>query len=114
MEHLRPDRIGHGILAAQDEETMRALHETETVLEICPSSNLLTGALADEDALRDTVRTFADRRVAFTIATDGPEMMQTHLRDELALLLRIGALERDEVESVNARGHSAAFVPPRG
>ena len=52
--------------------------------------------------------------VAFTIATDGPEMMQTHLRDELALLLRIGALERDEADAVNARGHAAAFVRRRG
>jgi adenosine deaminase len=113
VEHLRPERIGHGILAAQDEETMRLLREADTVLEICPSSNLLTGALADEDTLRDTVRTFADRGVAFTIATDGPEMMQTHLRDELALLLRIGALERDGCEAVNARGHAAAFVTKR-
>ena len=89
---------------------MRLLRETEIVLEICPSSNLLTGALADEDALRDTVRTFADREVAFTIATDGPEMMQTHLRDELALLLRLGALTQEEAVAVNDRGHSAAFV----
>jgi adenosine deaminase len=113
VEHLRPDRIGHGILAAKDEETMRVLREQETVLEICPSSNLLTGALADEDELKETVRSFADRGVAFTIATDGPEMMQTHLRDELALLLRIEALVPEEVSAVNARGHSAAFVPPR-
>ncbi len=89
------------------------MRESEIVLEICPSSNLLTGALADEDALRDTVRTFADREVAFTIATDGPEMMQTHLRDELALLLRIGALGTEEVAAINDRGHSAAFVRAR-
>src|ERR687897_3829649 len=102
VEHLRPERIGHGILAAQDEKTMRALRDAGTVLEICPTSNLLTRALADEDALRDTVRTFTDRGVAFTIATDGPEMMRTHLSDELALLLRIGALERDGCEAVNS------------
>jgi adenosine deaminase len=60
------------------------------------------------------VRTFWDRGVAFTIATDGPEMMQTHLRDELALLLRIGALAEAEAEAVNARGHAASFVRPRG
>jgi adenosine deaminase len=56
------------------------------------------------------VRTFADRGVAFTIATDGPEMMRTHLRDELELLLRIGALADGEAEAVNARGHEASFV----
>src|SRR5919109_1995330 len=88
VESLRPERIGHGILAAQDEETMRLIRETETVLEICPTSNLLTGALADELALRETLRAFLDRGVPFTIATDGPEMMRTHLRDEFLLLLR--------------------------
>jgi len=114
VEALRPARIGHGILAAQDEETMRLLHEAGTVLEICPSSNLLTRALADEEALRDTIRTFSDREVAFTIATDGPEMMRTHLRDELELLLRAGALDSVELAEVNARGHEASFIRPKG
>src|SRR6058998_262841 len=35
VETLRPARVGHGILAAQDEETMRLLVEAGTVLEIC-------------------------------------------------------------------------------
>jgi adenosine deaminase len=80
------------------------------VLEICPSSNLLTRALRDEEAVRDTCRTFADRGVLFTVATDGPEMMRTHLRDELALLVRIGALTEDEVRAANERGHEATFL----
>jgi hypothetical protein len=37
-------------------------------------------------------------------------MMRTHLRDELDLLLRIGALTRDELDDVNRRGHEASFV----
>src|SRR6186997_2363608 len=114
VESLRPDRVGHGILAAQDDEIMRALVEAGTVLEICPTSNLLTRALADEDALRDTIRTFADRGVAFTIATDGPEMMRTHLRDELELLLSAGALSEADLGAVNARGHDASFIRPKG
>ena len=110
VEHLRPERIGHGILAARDEELMRMLRDAGTVLEICPTSNLLTKALPDEEALRSTLRTFVDRGVAFTIATDGPEMMHTHLRDELELLLRIGALSQDELRQANARGHAASFI----
>ena len=46
----------------------------------------------------------------FTIATDGPEMMRTHLRDEFELLLRIGALDEDELREANDRGHEASFV----
>jgi adenosine deaminase len=110
VERLRPDRIGHGILAAGDAELMQALRDTGVVLEICPTSNLLTKALPDEQAVRDTFRTFVEHGVAFTIATDGPEMMRTHLRDELELLERIGALTADELAEANRRGHEASFI----
>src|SRR6478735_1766974 len=110
VESLRPDRIGHGVLAARDPELMRLLREAGTVLEICPTSNLLTRALPDESAVRDTFAAFKEHGVAFTIATDGPEMMRTHLRDEFELLHRIGALDEDGLARANARGHAAAFV----
>ena len=110
VEHLRPDRIGHGILAARDPELMGLLRDAGTVLEICPTSNLLTKALPDEAAVRDIFRTFVEHGVAFTIATDGPEMMHTHLRDELELLERIGALDHDELVAANDRGHAASFI----
>ncbi len=110
IETLRPDRIGHGILAARDEALMAALREQEIVLEICPTSNLLTKALPDEAAVRDAFRAFADNGVLFTIATDGPEMMRTHLRDEFELLKRIEAVDDGELREANARGHDASFV----
>jgi len=114
VESLRPERIGHGILAARDPALMRLLREAGVTLEICPTSNLLTRALAGEDEVRDTLRRFVEHDVGFTIATDGPEMMRTHLRDELALLHRIGALDEDEIAQANARGHEASFVGRRG
>ena len=110
LELLQPDRIGHGILAAGDPELMKLLRERGVVLEICPTSNLLTKALPDEDALREVFRTFVENGVRFTIATDGPEMMRTHLRDEFDLLLRVGALTQDELVEANRRGHESAFV----
>ena len=69
--------------------------------------------------MRDTFRAFVEHGVAFTIATDGPEMMRTHLRDELELLLRIGALDEDELAQANGAGTrrascTARAVSPRG
>jgi len=113
IETLRPDRIGHGILAARDPDLMAALRESGIVLEICPTSNLLTRALADDEAVRDTFRAFVEHGVAFTVATDGPEMMHTHLLDEFDLLRRIGALSESELREANARGHEASFVANR-
>ena len=83
---------------------MMQISEAQIVLEICQTSNLLTKALASEDALRETLRAFAEHNVQFTIATDGPEMMRTHLRDEFELLLRIGDLDESQVSVANRRG----------
>jgi adenosine deaminase len=110
VESLRPDRLGHGILAAHDHELMNAIRAADITLEICPTSNLLTKALEDEEAVRATFRAFVENGVPFTIATDGPEMMRTHLRDEFELLARIGALDERELQQANARGHDASFV----
>jgi adenosine deaminase len=110
VDALRPERIGHGILAAHDPDLMAALAGVGIVLEICPTSNLLTKALPDEGAIRQTFRAFVEHGVSFTIATDGPEMMRTHLRDELELLRRIGALDEEELAQANTRGHEASFV----
>jgi aminodeoxyfutalosine deaminase len=89
---------------------MGQLRDLGITLEICPTSNLLTGALSGEDEVRETFRRFVEHGVSFTIATDGPEMMRTHLRDELALLHRIGALDEAELAQANERGHAASFV----
>jgi adenosine deaminase len=113
VESLHPNRIGHGILAARDPELMSALRAADITLEICPTSNLLTKALADERAVRETFRTFVEHGVPFTIATDGPEMMRTHLRDEFELLLRLGALDENEARVANERGHDASFIGRR-
>ena len=107
----RPDRPRHP--RRRRPRAVAALRETGIVLEICPTSNLLTKALPDEDAVRETFRTFVDGGVQFTIATDGPEMMRTHLRDEFELLLRIGALDEAEAREANARGHEASFLSGR-
>jgi adenosine deaminase len=113
VSSLRPDRIGHGILAAKDAKLMTQICEAEIVLEICPTSNLLTKALPDDDAVRDTFRAFIEHGVPFTIATDGPEMMRTHLRDEFELLLKIGAVDEEQLGEANRRGHEASFVESR-
>jgi hypothetical protein len=39
-------------------------------------------------------------------------MMHTHLRDEFELLLRIGAVDEEQLNEANRRGHEASFVQP--
>jgi adenosine deaminase len=110
VEALEPDRIGHGVHSAEDRRVLAMLSERGTVLEVCPSSNLNTGVLRNLAEVRRVVRTLIDAQVRFTVSTDGPEMLRSYLRDELALLLRHEILTLDEARQAVAVGEEATFL----
>jgi adenosine deaminase len=58
VEQLEPDRIGHGIRAAQDDRVMALLRERGVTLEICPTSNLATRAVSGTAELREVLQRF--------------------------------------------------------
>ena len=110
LEQLEPDRIGHGVRAADDPAVLAMLSERGTVLEVCPSSNLNTRVLGSTADLRRVVRALVDHRVRFTVSTDGPEMLRSYLRNELQLLLRHEILSLDEVVEAIRIGSEASFL----
>ena len=81
------------------------------VLEICPTSNLNTKVVSGWDEFRWIFDTFRRNEVRFTINTDGPEMLKTYIRDELAQLGRLGILSVDDQEQAAATSLAASFVP---
>ena len=87
IEKLEPDRIGHGIAAAQSEELMAKLVERGIVLEICPSSNHRTKAVSGWAELREIFARFRAAGVQTTINTDGTYLLRTTLRKEFERLL---------------------------
>jgi len=110
VELLEPDRIGHGVKAAYDPRAMAMIRERGIVLEICPTSNLNTAVVSGWDEFRWIFDTFRRNGVRFTISTDGPEMLKTYIRDELATLGRLGILSVEEQEQVAATAMAASFV----
>jgi adenosine deaminase len=110
LEKLSPARIGHGIAAAASEEALRKLVEAGTVLEICPSSNLRTRAVDGVAELGSVLRTFDEAGVRFTINTDGPYLLNTHLRQEYEMLLRARILNEAQVERTVAVARAASFI----
>jgi adenosine deaminase len=110
VELLEPDRIGHGVKAAYDPRAMAMIRERGIVLEICPTSNLNTRVVSGWDEFRWIFDTFRRNGVRFTISTDGPEMLKTYIRDELATLGRLGILSVEEQEQVAATATAASFV----
>jgi adenosine deaminase len=111
VELLEPDRIGHGVKAAYDPRAMEMIRERGIVLEICPTSNLNTRVVSGWDEFRWIFDTFRRNAIRFTINTDGPEMLKTYIRDEMATLGRLGILSVDDQEQAAATSLAASFVP---
>jgi adenosine deaminase len=110
VEELEPQRIGHGICAARDERVMDLLRERGVVLEICPSSNLATRAVASLDELGAILDRFWRRGVKFTINTDGPYLLDTNMSKEVQLLRDAGVLSDEQVEQSQAWSREATFI----
>jgi adenosine deaminase len=110
VEHLEPSRIGHGVKAAYDPRTMDMLSERGIVLEVCPTSNLNTRVVSGWDEFRWIFDSFRRHGVRYTINTDGPEMLKTYIRDELATLGRLGILSVEEQLESTEWARQASFV----
>ena len=95
VELLRAERIGHGIRALDDPSTIELLATRRIPLEICPTSNRLTGV-----ALTGHPHPYADfdrLGCVVTIDSDDPALFETSITREYELVESIAgpaALER--------------------
>ncbi|MCR5293069.1 MAG: adenosine deaminase [Eubacterium sp.] len=91
-------RIGHGIAAARDEKLMRYMAGHGIVVEMCPTSNLQTGAVRD---IRDyPLRTFLEYGIPVTVNSDNCTVSGTTIKEEFELLRKEIGLTRDEEERI--------------
>lgn len=116
IELLGVERIGHGIAAAKDPALMDLLAERKIPLEICPQSNIKTGALARQLA-RDNAQIedhplpkLLHHGIPIVLSTDDPALFDTTLRAEYANAARMG-LQETELEQLCNMGFQYAFHP---
>lgn len=110
LEHLSPDRIGHGVRATEDEQTMEMVRSSGVTLEVCPTSNLNTKVVRNIEGMKRVLGSLKSHRIKFTINTDGPEMLKTNLRGEIDFLLRERMLETEDVLRANRAAFDSSFV----
>lgn len=116
IELLGVERIGHGIAAMNDSELTDLLVERKIPLEICPGSNLRTGALARQIGREDAriedhpLAAFFRHGVPVVLSTDDPAMFQTTLYEEYARASQMG-LQEGELERIAEMGFEHAFLP---
>jgi adenosine deaminase len=98
IERLGASRIGHGINAASDERLMAHLAERDIPLEICPTSNICTGAVAD--IADHPFTTLRDAGVPLTLNSDDPGMFATTLNREYEIAHEVFGLSVTDLVDV--------------
>ncbi len=105
---LGAERIGHGIRAVDDPELVRRLVAEQIPLEVCITSNVLTGAV---DSLEvHPVRRLFDAGVPITLSTDDPGVFSTTLRRELEIARDSFGFSVAELVQVEATAKRFRFV----
>ncbi|MGP6159003.1 MAG: adenosine deaminase [Vulcanimicrobiaceae bacterium] len=84
LDVLGAERIGHGVRALEDARLVEELARRGVALEICPTSNRLTGAVPA--GRPHPIAAFDRRGVICVIDTDDPALFSTSLCAEYALV----------------------------
>ena len=107
VEHLRAERIGHGIRALEEPAVLALLREREIPIEVCPTSNRRTGVIgaAEEHPLPELLA--AGLRVV--IDDDDPALFGAHIDDEFVALARIAG--EPALRACIATAIDASFAP---
>ncbi len=116
VELLGAERIGHGIAAIHDPGLMELLIERGIPMEVCPVSNLRTGALAlqvnkDATLKEHPLLPLFRRGVPVVLSSDDPAMFHTSLLEEYEHAHAMGLTEAD-LSKIVAQGFQYAFASP--
>ena len=106
---LGAERIGHGTSAAQDPALLEHLAATGVPLEVCPSSNLATRAVATLE--EHPLPRFVEAGVTVAIASDDPPMFGTTLNREYELAAALLGLDEEGVRELARTSVRASFAP---
>jgi len=104
-------RLGHGVRAVEDPALVRELAERGTVLEVCPTSNVVLSAYPGYRA--HPFPLLRDAGVRVTLGSDDPPYWQATIGGEYAVARREWGLDDEALRQVTRTAIEAAFVPDR-
>ncbi|MFJ5098183.1 adenosine deaminase [Streptomyces sp. NPDC088557] len=112
IRDLGAERIGHGTTSVQDPALLAHLAEHRIALEVCPTSNIATRAVATLD--EHPIRRMVEAGVLVTVNSDDPPMFGTDLNNEYAVAARLLGLDERGVAALAKNAVEASFLDAPG
>lgn len=106
---LQAERIGHGLRAFEDSKLVELLARRQICLDVCPTSNLRTGAWIPGEV--HPAHQYYTRRVKLSVSTDDPGIFGSELLDEYAYLRDQGGFSAAEIRAVAEGSFACSFLP---
>jgi adenosine deaminase len=104
----RPERIGHGIRAAEDPALMEELREAGVPLEVCPSSNV---ALRSVPSLEEhPFDRLVEAGLEVTVNTDDPAYFDVTLNEEYRRIQRTWGYSAEQLAGFSLAAVRHAFL----
>lgn len=108
IKDLNATRIGHGVNAINDEETINLLLEKDITLEVCPTSNIQTKAYESYDS--HPFKKLLDLGVRVTLNTDNMTVSNTTLNKEYLIMQETFDLDKSTLLEIYKNSVDAAFI----
>ncbi|MDX3097378.1 adenosine deaminase [Streptomyces sp. ME01-24h] len=112
LRELGAERIGHGTSATRDPRLLDHLAEHRIPLEVCPTSNIATRAVATLD--EHPVKEMVAAGVLVTVGSDDPPMFGTDLNTEYAVAARLLQLDESGLAQLARNAVEASFLDAPG
>ena len=109
IEVLGAQRIGHGVQIYRDESVMSAVRDRKIVLELCPTSNILTNAVSHMKF--HPLKKLFDFGILTTINTDDPGIFNTNMNREFRVARETIGMTQADLEKVSQTAAEASFIP---
>jgi aminodeoxyfutalosine deaminase len=111
LDDLGAERIGHGIRAVDDEHLVERLVADGITLEICPTSNVVTGLVPS--LAEHPIRVLRERGVRVVVNSDDPTLFGTSVSSELSKVCKALDLDLGAAISLQSAAVDASFMPER-
>jgi adenosine deaminase len=101
-------RIGHGVRLREDPDLMEYVRDHRIPIEMCPTSNVQTGAVPSIEL--HPIREYFDRELRVTVNTDNRLMSNTTVTNELALCSDHLDFDLAEIKKLVLNGFKSSFL----
>lgn len=111
VRHLHPNRLGHGVRAAERPELLKRIVDQGIALEVCPASNVSLGVYPTLAEV--PLRTLTSAGATIALGADDPLLFRSRLLQQYVYAREVAGFSDREMAELAAGSIRASLASPR-